>query len=275
MRTIAKHILWLMLIMVVALGMSGCSGGLQTSNNTAHEGRDEDFVWGENTILGLSETGMKKKVLTIPSRCEGFLGAIFVTGEERTEEIIFESDEEFPLNGQFSGVEQLKKVELPDGQTVINNMEFYCCRGLEQFRVPAAVVKIGDSAFKDASSLKTVDFGGEKVREIGKGAFQECAALSEIMLPDTVESIAEKAFYKCTSLSRVTLPKSLTRVGAFAFANSGLSELFFPEEVTLEEYYDTSFVQTEQQVTVYVKAGSWADVNFHLMFDNSYLKEYW
>ena len=105
-------------------------------------------------------------------------------------------------------------------------------------------------------------------------AFERCAALSTVTLPDTVALIDEYAFYQCTALKEITLPASLKNVGAFAFANSGLETLNVPGAVTLEGYADTSFTQADHEVAVYVEEGSWADQNFDSVFSGAFAKNY-
>ena len=48
-----------------------------------------------------------------------------------------------------------------------------------------------------------------RVYSIGEGAFNLCASLTEIIIPEGVAKIGAAAFLNCASLSSVTLPKSL------------------------------------------------------------------
>ena len=81
------------------------------------------------------------------------------------------------------------------------------------------------------------------------------------------------SFYECVSLKAITLPKSLKDIGEFAFANGGLTEIIVPEEVQLDSFDTTSFVQTNSTVKVIVRSGSWMDQNFDNVFGNGYIKE--
>ena len=73
----------------------------------------------------------------------------------------------------------------------------------------------------------------ETVTTIGM-AFQKCASLVQLVIPEGVETIGEEAFQNCSSLERVQLPKSLRVIGKGAF--SGCPKLtlhvpagFYPE----------------------------------------------
>ena len=52
---------------------------------------------------------------------------------------------------------------------------------------------------------------------IGAAKFQNCTALSAIVLPEGIGSIKENAFEGCTSLASVTIPDTVNEIGQFAF----------------------------------------------------------
>lgn len=54
----------------------------------------------------------------------------------------------------------------------------------------------------------------EGLRGIGWDAFSECASLSDIRLPNTLERIELRAFAHCTSLKQLTIPASVTTLYA-------------------------------------------------------------
>lgn len=57
------------------------------------------------------------------------------------------------------------------------------------------------------------------VQSISDGAFSGCAALREVILPETLQEIGKEAFAGCASLERITLPSGLTEIGKRAFAD--------------------------------------------------------
>ena len=58
---------------------------------------------------------------------------------------------------------------------------------------------------------------GLPVESIGFGAFQDCAVLISITIPDSVTSIEACAFSNCVSLESITIPDSVTSIGYDAF----------------------------------------------------------
>lgn len=80
--------------------------------------------------------------------------------------------------------------------------------------VEGSIVKsIGDRAFENCARLKTVVlpdiaegefYGDDSFEEIGENAFLGCTSLEEITLPFSVMNVGHGAFYDCTALETVT-----------------------------------------------------------------------
>ena len=78
--------------------------------------------------------------------------------------------------------------------------------------------------------LSRVTFGeSSSLKVIGDEAFSE-TSLSEISIPDRVESLGEKCLFGCPMLSRLTFGtlSSLQVIGARAFHETGLKEIRVP-----------------------------------------------
>lgn len=66
--------------------------------------------------------------------------------------------------------------------------------------------------------LVSLDLGRTTgLSSIGAAKFQNCTALSAIVLPEGIGSIKESAFDGCTSLASVTIPDTVNEIGQFAF----------------------------------------------------------
>ena len=71
------------------------------------------------------------------------------------------------------------------------------------------------------------------MKEIGDGAFQNCAALTNVVLPAGLTEIGSYLFRGCTELQAVTVPETVERIGRYAFSYCGkLGSVILPEKIT-------------------------------------------
>lgn len=82
--------------------------------------------------------------------------------------------------------------------------------------------------------LVSLDLGRTTgLSSIGAAKFQNCTALSAIVLPEGIDSINESAFEGCTSLASVTIPDTVNEIGQYAFCDcSALKSVVIPNNVT-------------------------------------------
>ena len=67
---------------------------------------------------------------------------------------------------------------------------------------------------------------------IGASAFESCAVLTDIVLPDYVTELGNRVFAGCKALTEMTIPGSVKKVGDEAFATChGLVTVTFEEGV--------------------------------------------
>lgn len=94
------------------------------------------------------------------------------------------------------------------------------------------VVGVDDEAFKDCTSLTTVNLP-KTITSIGPNAFGGCNSLTTINLPEIITIIGEGAFSGCSSITNVNLPKSVTSIGSSAFSGcTSLTDIDLPETIT-------------------------------------------
>ena len=71
----------------------------------------------------------------------------------------------------------------------------------------------------------------DTVKKFGN-AFNGCAGLTQLELPDSIVKINKNAFSNCENLSKIQLSTKLKEIGSFAFWNCGLKEIDIPDSVT-------------------------------------------
>ena len=66
---------------------------------------------------------------------------------------------------------------------------------------------------------ETIDYEGNSytLTYIGEEAFKDCSSLKSVIIPNSVTSIGGWAFEGCSSLTSVTIPNSVTWIGGSAF----------------------------------------------------------
>ena len=115
--------------------------------------------------------------------------------------------------------------------TSIGDSAFEDCTSLKSITIPNGVTSIGDSAFEGCTSLTSITIPNS-VTSIGSGAFIGCSSLTSITIPDSVTCIGDSAFNGCTSLTSITIPDSVTSIGESAFSGcSSLASITIPDSV--------------------------------------------
>ncbi len=78
------------------------------------------------------------------------------------------------------------------------------------------VTSIADHVFEDCIALTSVIIPNS-VTSIGDYAFNSCVALTSVTIGDGVTTIGEGAFYYCVALTSITIPDTVTSIGESAF----------------------------------------------------------
>ncbi|MBR7033003.1 MAG: leucine-rich repeat protein, partial [Clostridia bacterium] len=113
----------------------------------------------------------------------------------------------------------------------IGDSAFYNNSSLRSVIIPEGVETIGWYSFFRCSFLSSVIIPSS-VRQIGLFAFYECTSLTSVVIPDGVESILDDAFDGCTSLSDLTLGKNVKWISRGGFSScTSLKEVRFPDSL--------------------------------------------
>lgn len=78
------------------------------------------------------------------------------------------------------------------------------------------VTGIGDSAFRDCTTLTSITIG-TNVTRMGEFAFYRSTSLTNATIPNGVTNIGYGSFGYCTRLAFVPIPDSVTSIGDYAF----------------------------------------------------------
>lgn len=111
-----------------------------------------------------------------------------------------------------------KKILIPEEVTQILGYAFSENKDMEDLIISKNVESIGRTAFQECSYLKEIRFETDKLKELPRECFINCISLSEVSLPDSVESIGEDAFYGCEMLKKVGLPDNIKTIEKNAFS---------------------------------------------------------
>lgn len=129
----------------------------------------------------------------------------------------------------FHWDENLEYVNLSNNLEFIGMDAFSGCDRLTAINLPASVKTIQSSAFSDTaitSAHITTGF------ESWARAFDGCTKLTDVTIDEGVKEIPNYAFYNCSSLSEIKLPNSLETLGRFAFSETVLEKIEIPATMT-------------------------------------------
>lgn len=97
---------------------------------------------------------------------------------------------------------------------------------------------IGSGAIDLTGTITDAEDGSYTVTAIGESAFESCAGLKSIDLPESLTSIGNYAFYNCTGLQSIHIPESVTFIGASAFRLCrSITSIVIPSGITTLNQY--------------------------------------
>jgi len=153
----------------------------------------------------------------------------------------------------FSGCYALEAVKIPQTTVSIGDNAFYDCESLQVAILPENLKVLGAGVFQNCLSLQEIIIP-ERVGRIEARTFMGCDALKEVILPkelvylgdyacsatviteielpDTLETIGNYAFYWCKDLTKIRIPDSVLNIWENAFGGcDALKEIIFDGSV--------------------------------------------
>lgn len=123
------------------------------------------------------------------------------------------------------------------------------------------VTQIGSGAFENCATVKSVTVPNS-VTALASCAFEQASALTDVFLPDSVTGIGDSAFSRCSALKTVRLPQALTVLPDSIFAEcTSLTRFDVPASVT--EIGENAFIGCSALAAVNLNSrlktiGGWA-----------------
>lgn len=100
------------------------------------------------------------------------------------------------------------------------------------FRIPESFKKIPDRAFSNAKKLTEI-YIPDTVQSLGNRVFEGCSSLRTVRLPSNLTKIPDGMFRGCSSLRSIILPATVVEIGENAFFGcSDLVGIQLPEKLT-------------------------------------------
>ena len=143
-------------------------------------------------------------------------------------------------SGLFAGCSSLTEIHIPAGIRTICDEAFlgsglksvtfaaesklehinafaFCGCAITEIIIPYTVNDIGSNAFSNTPLTAVTLSADSQLKTIGTEAFRYCHILTDILLPNSLETISELAFAD-TGLIRIAVPGTVTKLGNGAFA---------------------------------------------------------
>ena len=162
----------------------------------------------------------------------------------------------------FSGCVSLESVDLTKKNAsldfTVGNNAFFGCESLAQITLPTGGEKgvyangntIGDYAF--AGTALTKFFMDDTYDSLGTGALQNCAALADVTLPETLTAINPSTFEGCISLTSFRFPSTVVSIGDRAFSGTRISSFDLSSMPKLESVGSYAFANNSSLTSLAV-----------------------
>lgn len=85
---------------------------------------------------------------------------------------------------------------------------------------------------------------------IGNSVFSSRETLTEVVMPNTIETIGIQAFYGCSQIDNIRLSSSLKSIGSGAFRGTGIESITIPKSVESIGSYIVGYCVNLQSITV-------------------------
>ena len=141
---------------------------------------------------------------------------------------------------QFPQGSTLEEYTVPASVVRIKAEAFQNCLNLKKVTIQNGVSQLEERVFYDCSGLETLILPSEGITEIPEQFLSGCCSLKTIHIPQSVESILQSAFSQCESLRKIDFPEGVEFIGRAAFSECrNLTKIQLPD--TLQEIQSAAF----------------------------------
>lgn len=183
--------------------------------------------------------------IVIPDGVTGMVEKAFYYNSNITSVVIPDGVTMIPRDA-FNYCENLTSAYIPDSVTNIAWGAFKYCEKLTDIRMSNNVIYVGSGAFYQTGHLLNqstdVRYAGnwtigcwpysaeleiaDGTVGLGGQSFGGCSMYS-LVLPESVKYIGQAVFYNCKNLKQIYIPASVNEIGADAFCDSGLTDVYY------------------------------------------------
>ncbi len=126
---------------------------------------------------------------------------------------------------------------------------------LSDYEMPKSVVELRPYAFYSQEEIKTIKLNSG-IKSVPDGCFASCKGLTELSIPDSVESIG-KLIIVNSSISTITIPSSVTKIDDLSFNHNDVPALDDEGKPVLDEN-GKEVTKPAYEVTIITVEGSFA-----------------
>jgi hypothetical protein len=132
----------------------------------------------------------------------------------------------------FANNESVRSVTISDSVTNINEYLFHDCKELKEITIGNQVKSMGSGAFYGCDKLNkvfisslfswcniTFDLNSSNPLSHAKTLYLNGQPITDLKVPDGVETIKSFAFYGCSELESIYIPRSVKQIGNNVFTN--------------------------------------------------------
>lgn len=203
--------------------------GIQKVEEYAFAGNAFDYLYLPSSLTSVGKYAVMSSSGTVYTA--GAVGTAFQTDWNISSEIIarqnagvFTVEKGMALLGNaertllfYEGESEALNLVSEGGEIVAVAENALAGSGITSISMPN-VTTVDDGAFANAKNLAKVE--ASALITVGRGAFENCAALTTFALPQTLESIGSRAFANCVQLVRLNVAEGikLSEIGEEAFS---------------------------------------------------------